>query len=195
MGLSTSIPNSIVQPGVCTSATRPSSPYQGQTIYETDTKRIYAYNGSAWEYVVGGTPLYAARIYGNTTLAAGGSWTVLSSWTGTNYDYNSNIATTGIYTVPLTGMYEVSMHAGFSGNSNPHNITVAVYVNGVIASLGVQVVDTGATAGVALRANVHDILVLNAGDTVRPYVYNGGGNAAAAIGTSTADSHFAVRKV
>lgn len=36
------------QPGVCTSTTRPTSPYEGQTIYETDTDLMYVYNGSAF---------------------------------------------------------------------------------------------------------------------------------------------------
>lgn len=32
----------------CTSATRPSSPHEGMTIYETDTDRHMVYSGSAW---------------------------------------------------------------------------------------------------------------------------------------------------
>ena len=40
---------SIVKPGVCTSATRPASPYDGQVIYETDTNRTLAFNGSTWD--------------------------------------------------------------------------------------------------------------------------------------------------
>ena len=39
---------SIVQPGVCTSTTRPASPYDGQVIYETDTDRAMVYNGTGW---------------------------------------------------------------------------------------------------------------------------------------------------
>lgn len=33
---------------ICTSSTRPASPFEGQTIYETDTDLSYTYNGSAW---------------------------------------------------------------------------------------------------------------------------------------------------
>lgn len=51
MALSTSPRNSIVQPGVCTSATRPSSPYEGQTIYETDTDRIRTWDGTNWAII------------------------------------------------------------------------------------------------------------------------------------------------
>ena len=39
---------SIVKPGVCTSSTRPASPFEGQMIYETDTDKVLVYNGSAW---------------------------------------------------------------------------------------------------------------------------------------------------
>jgi hypothetical protein len=37
-----------IRPGVCTSTTRPTTPYDGQTIYETDTDRILTWNGSSW---------------------------------------------------------------------------------------------------------------------------------------------------
>jgi hypothetical protein len=49
MGLSNYLPSSrISQPGVCTSSTRPISPYEGQVIYETDTDRTLLWNGSSW---------------------------------------------------------------------------------------------------------------------------------------------------
>jgi hypothetical protein len=49
MGLSNYLPNSrISQPGVCTSTTRPASPYEGFVIYETDTDRVLVWNNSAW---------------------------------------------------------------------------------------------------------------------------------------------------
>lgn len=43
---------SLVRPGVCTSSTRPASPFEGQLIFETDTNRVVAYDGSAWVYAV-----------------------------------------------------------------------------------------------------------------------------------------------
>lgn len=57
MGLSNYIPNSRVsQAGVCTSGTRPASPYEGQMIYETDTDMVAIWNGSAWRYIASTTP-------------------------------------------------------------------------------------------------------------------------------------------
>jgi len=40
--------NTGLRPGVCTSSTRPTSPYNGQVIYETDTKQTLVYQGSSW---------------------------------------------------------------------------------------------------------------------------------------------------
>lgn len=37
-----------VRPGVCTSTTRPTNPYEGFMIYETDTDLVYLWSGSAW---------------------------------------------------------------------------------------------------------------------------------------------------
>jgi hypothetical protein len=49
MPISNHVPNSrISQAGVCTSTTRPSSPYEGQVIYETDTNRTLVWDNSAW---------------------------------------------------------------------------------------------------------------------------------------------------
>jgi len=40
-----------LRPGVCTSTNRPSTPFDGMVIYETDTDLVKAYNGSSWETV------------------------------------------------------------------------------------------------------------------------------------------------
>jgi hypothetical protein len=39
---------SIVKPGVCTSSTRPASPYDGQVIYMTDVDQTAVWDGSTW---------------------------------------------------------------------------------------------------------------------------------------------------
>lgn len=40
-----------IRPGVCTSTTRPITPYDGQVIYETDTDRTLVWNNSAWVFL------------------------------------------------------------------------------------------------------------------------------------------------
>ena len=45
-----------LRPGVCTSTTRPTAPYEGQHIYETDTDMVAIWNGTAWRYISATTP-------------------------------------------------------------------------------------------------------------------------------------------
>lgn len=40
-----------LRPGVCTSLTRPTAPYEGQVIYETNTDKTLVWNGSAWLFL------------------------------------------------------------------------------------------------------------------------------------------------
>lgn len=42
--------SSVIRPGVCTSTTRPTVPFTGQLIFETDTTRLAVWTGSAWQY-------------------------------------------------------------------------------------------------------------------------------------------------
>jgi len=39
---------------ICTSGTRPASPYTGQVIFETDTASSFIWDGSAWQSAAGG---------------------------------------------------------------------------------------------------------------------------------------------
>jgi hypothetical protein len=48
MGLDAGYGVGSLKPGVCTSSTRPASPFDGQVIYETDTDLVKAYNGTSW---------------------------------------------------------------------------------------------------------------------------------------------------
>lgn len=48
-------PSAIAKPGVCTSSTRPASPYQGQVVFQTDTNQAFVWNGSAWVLLSTGT--------------------------------------------------------------------------------------------------------------------------------------------
>jgi hypothetical protein len=73
---------SVVKPGVCTTATRPASPFTGQLIYDTTVSQTLAWNGSAWTVQSGGL------VYlGGTTGSASASINVdnVFSATYTNY--------------------------------------------------------------------------------------------------------------
>ena len=48
MGISAGLGVDALRAGVVTSSTRPTSPYEGQVIYETDTNRVLVWDASAW---------------------------------------------------------------------------------------------------------------------------------------------------
>ena len=68
---------SIVKPGVCTSSTRPASPYDGQVIYETDTDRAMVWNNSAWVVLsTGRANSLGLDLISTTTFTTTTTWSV-----------------------------------------------------------------------------------------------------------------------
>ena len=54
--------------GVCTSTNRPTTPYEGQHIYETDTDLVYLWNGTAWVEIVSALTKAPRGVMGVHTL-------------------------------------------------------------------------------------------------------------------------------
>jgi hypothetical protein len=92
---------------VCTSTTRPASPNEGMTIYETNTKRYMLYNGTAWVNAITNTfttftPTIDAGItLGNGTLT--GRWSRVNRWVLVQFQFvfGSTSAITGTPTINL----------------------------------------------------------------------------------------------
>jgi hypothetical protein len=59
--------SSVIKPGVVTTATRPSSPFVGQLIYDTTVSQVLAWNGSAWVVQTGGLVLITAASFSAVT--------------------------------------------------------------------------------------------------------------------------------
>jgi len=58
------------RPGVCTSSTRPTAPFTGQMIFETDTFSLKFWTGSAWQGAVS-APAGAIEAYAGSTAPTG----------------------------------------------------------------------------------------------------------------------------
>ena len=71
-----------LRPGVCTSTTRPTAPYEGQMIYETDTDMVAIWNGSAWRYLAATTPTNGTVLQ----IVTGTTTTQTSTGSGTYSD-------------------------------------------------------------------------------------------------------------
>lgn len=78
-----------VKPGVCTSATRPASPFDGMVIYETDTDKVAVYDTSAWVYKTGTTAPSAPGLtfISSTTITSQTSVAFDNVFTSTYDDY------------------------------------------------------------------------------------------------------------
>lgn len=61
-----------LRPGVCTSTTRPTTPYEGQMIYETDTDMVAIWSGVSWRYIAATTPTNGAILQVQTASTTTG---------------------------------------------------------------------------------------------------------------------------
>lgn len=103
---------SIVKPGVCTSSTRPASPFEGQVIYETDTDLLRIWTGAAWRTL-------------NAAAATNGS--VLQVVNGT---YSTGVSTS------VGGYSDTGLTATITPSSTSSKILVIVNQAGVQKSSG-----------------------------------------------------------
>lgn len=78
---------------VATSTTRPSSPYVGQMIYETDTKRVTVFEGASW-FDVASIPTGAIMMWGLATAPAG--WLLLNGQTVSRTTYANLFSLWGV---------------------------------------------------------------------------------------------------
>jgi hypothetical protein len=81
---------SLVQPAVCTTATRPASPYTGQAIYDTTLAQTLVYNGSAWVVQSGGLVFITSG-----TVTAGSSLSFDNCFSATYANYLIKLTHTG----------------------------------------------------------------------------------------------------
>lgn len=136
--------SSILKPGVCTSTTRPAAPYEGQTIYETDTDLLLTYNGSGW------------KPFADVTASTNGSVLQIVSTTKTD----TFTSTTGSAWTDITG-FSVSITP--SSTSSLIFITVDMNViptrptlinRGFRLVRGSTAIGVGAAAGSRLRGSM-----------------------------------------
>lgn len=113
---------------VCTSGTRPSSPNEGMTIYETDTNRRLTYNGSAWVIDYAETAIsYTPELY------CGGLLYVAGNATATGYYFRSGRNVTGWANVTFGST------SGLGGATGNLEITIPVAAGSGVSPLGTAV--------------------------------------------------------
>ena len=122
MPISSYVPSSAIsRAGVCTSSTRPASPYEGQTIYETDTDLYRFWDGAAWKIFAGKMPTCIIR---TATVQSGipqDTWTQ-ATFPSTIIDINRGGFTisNGTITIPsgMGGIYHVAGQMQWDSNTS-----------------------------------------------------------------------------
>lgn len=118
---------------ICTSGTRPGSPWDGQIIRETDTRNVYIRNNfqGAWDLIYGGggattyTPVWTCvsggQTTGNATLA--GRYSIVGKWMDFNIRFvwgSSTVNGSGVwrFTLPVTPVAGGIFNAYFADSSS-----------------------------------------------------------------------------
>jgi len=187
MPISTTLGTSAIsRTGVCTSTTRPTSPFVGQVVYESDTYRMMAYTGAGWAAVNIGAytsntrpanPYQGQTIFETDTNRVT-VWTG-TVWRGLAYDPGQHIGftftrsdTITSYTAP-TGLTPIAI-SELNMTITPkqstslmlvewqvsyegsNNITFVIMKNGVLASNGYNTV-SGNVQWSGYAQNAYDV--------------------------------------
>ena len=88
-----------LRPGVCTSTTRPTAPYEGQMIYETDTNRVLVWDNAAWVMIADTDSPPALQIVKPSSVTGG---TIVG---------NSVAVGSGVSSVTLNGVFSAEFDA------------------------------------------------------------------------------------
>lgn len=126
--------SSLAKPGVCTSSTRPASPYQGQVIYQTDTNTTLVWNGSGWVLLSTGTanPPGLELITACTVSSTGGTAATVSNGVITVGTSNTGITVSNAFSASFDA-YRILLTGIVASSSSPNcqfslsGITGSVY--------------------------------------------------------------------
>jgi hypothetical protein len=129
-----------------------------------------------------------ARYYASATTINGSLATV--SWTTKDYDSHGGMSS-GTYTIPVAGKYQVNTALALSGTFALNNQSnLVIQKNGVTVS---ELLDYAAGAETADHVFLSDIISCNQGDTIRVQVSSGA--TGPAIVSSNTKNYFSISRV
>jgi hypothetical protein len=139
---------SIVKPGVCTSSTRPASPYDGQVIYETDTDKTLVYNGTGWVFL-------------STSRANPGGFDLVKA--ETSFSAATQVICDSVFSSTYTAYKIIIRGTGTTGGA----FGLRLRVGGVAASTNYnqQIVTVGSTTFTGVRQTAQTSYPVFAGST------------------------------
>lgn len=119
---------------ILTSGTRPSDPYRGQQIFETDTNAFFARTtADTWANVNMLADPPACRVFNSTAITVGDAAVTAMTYDSERFDtagMHSTAALTGRITFPVTGVYIVSFSGTLTASNDYTGIGVRIRLNG-----------------------------------------------------------------
>lgn len=109
-----------LRPGVCTSTTRPTAPFEGQMIYESDTNRVLVWDNAAWVMIADTDQPPGLQLVKTQTFT--------SATTAVNVDncFSSDFQNYKVimeHTATAAGAYNVRLRAGGVDNQTASSYT------------------------------------------------------------------------
>lgn len=109
--------------GVCTSTTRPTAPYEGQMIYETDTNRVLVWDNAAWVMIADTDEPPGLQLIKTQTIGSAVSTIAVSDVFSATYDNYRIQITNANYSV-LCGV-RVQMNNSTGSTYSTGNMNIA----------------------------------------------------------------------
>jgi hypothetical protein len=172
---------------LCTSATRPAFPIYGQMINETDTQRVYRWDGAAWKGTAFGKRPFV-EAWRNAALS-------INNNTITTIDFDSEFTdsfgmhASGLFTVPTgwDGAWSIAAGMGWTSTATGRRIC---YCTVNASAFEIPIVSTGPIA-TSSPIPGSTILQLSGGDVVRIRFYQDSGTNPLALSTGSAYTNYA----
>jgi hypothetical protein len=165
---------------ICTSTTRPASPFEGQTIYETDTATEYLRSGGVW-LPVNPAPNLRIKAGAAQTGIASGTWTKLTFPSATVTNPYGFTVSSGAVTIPsgYGGVYAVQAQVQWDANTSGDRILAFGANNTGYLNDGISGQTSPSPVAAYFRSNLSGLIPLTGGSSYVLWGLQGsGGNRA-----------------
>jgi formylmethanofuran dehydrogenase subunit C len=137
------------RPGVCTSTTRPQAPFNGQVIYETDTKQTLVWQGSTWVMLTDANQPPGLQLIKSQTIGTGVSSVTVTDAFSANYNAYRIIIEGTVVSSPGDSVYITLSGSGgstyyWAGNYQAYSGGTSVNIGNAAQPTGIWMGITGA---------------------------------------------------
>jgi hypothetical protein len=139
---------------IVTSGTRPGSPINGMTIYETDTGRLVTYDGTNWVIMSGNMPRF--KVEQQTAQSVPDNTGTTPALSTEIFDTDAfHTSTNGFVTIPsgMGGDYAIIGHGAWAGNATSYRLVQLLVANNAGAPTQNVLLNSG---GYAMTATVNN---------------------------------------